>query len=219
MENQLKKTEKTLLTYLAQGITKEGKVDTKDVDRVGMNIELRKYKEGNGAPKYGELIKIPNGQRIPEMAKVDMRGTVTSVAVALTLAFEAMNLKNGMNAVQIVDLAEAIVDDAECDKIAIEDLLLFSQRLVRGNYGNLYESMDSIKFMGFFNQYRDERWEAAIKIRDEKHEEYKKLGDQNIFDRENPTDASPFGQHMNHLRLKTQARKDELYETKKSRRS
>ncbi len=214
MENQLQKTEKTLLTFLAAGITKQGSIDTQGIDRVGMNIELKKYKDKNGAPLFEELIKIPTAMRLPEMAKQDMRGTVTTVAIALTLAFETMNLKNGMNAIQIVDLAEAIIDDSEGDKISVEDLLLFCQRLTRGHYGTLYESMDSIKFMGFFNIFRDERWEEAKRIRDEKHEDFKKLGDPNLYERENPTDASPFGQHMQHLRQKTQARKDEVYENK-----
>jgi hypothetical protein len=199
---------------LGQGITKDGKIDTAGVDRVGMNMVMKKYKEPNGYPNYEELIKIPVTQRIPELAKTDMRGAVTTIAVILTLTVEAMNLKNGMSATQIVDLAEAIVDDSDEDKLAIEDVTLFCQRLVRGHYGSFYESFDSAKFMGFFNKYRDERWEEAKRIRDEQHEEYKKLGDQNVFDRENPVDGSPFGQYMQHMKYKTQAKKDEAYETR-----
>lgn len=206
-----------MLTYLAAGITKDRKIDTGPIDRIGLNLQLKKYKEQNGYPNYGELIKIPTSQRINELAKADLRGTVTTLAVALTLAMEAMNLKNGMNAIQIVDLAEAIIDDSEEDKLAIEDVLLFCQRLTRGHYGTLYESMDAPKFMTFFNQYRDERWNKAIEIRDAKHEEYKKMGDSNDFDRNYVRDASPFGQYMQHLREKTQARKDEVYENRESK--
>lgn len=215
--NQLQIQEKTLLTFLAQGITKDGKIDTNGVDRVGMNMCLKKYKQDNGYPNFGELFKIPSKDRIGEMAKTDMRGAVISVAVILTLTNEALNLSRGMNAVQIVDLAEAIVDDADTDdKISMEDLMIFCQRLVRGHYGTFYESMDSAKFMTFFNKYRDERWEEGIRLRDEKHEEYKKLGDSNDYNRNYVRDASPFGQYMEHLRNKTQARKDEAYENQYS---
>jgi len=176
---------------------------------MGINLELKKFKEPNGAIRFDQLIAIPVANRISSMAKYDMRGTVTTIAVALTLAFEAMNLKNGMTPIQIVDLAEAIVDDSDEDKIAVEDLLLFCQKLTRGHYGNLYESMDALKFMGFFNKFRDERFAAGVAIRDAKVEEYKSLGDANAFDRENPKDGSPFGQYMNHFRQKSQARSDE----------
>lgn len=165
-----------MLTYLAAGITKDGKIDTRAIDRVGMNMELKKFKDGRGVINFGELIKIPNDQRIDALAKVDMRGTVTSLAVAITLAMESLNLKRGMNPIQIVDLAEAIVDDAAVDHIAIPDVLLFLQNLTRGAYGELYEGMDAVKFMHKFNQYRDERWEEAIGIRDAKHDEYKSEG-------------------------------------------
>jgi aryl carrier-like protein len=176
MENQLQKQEKTLLAYLAQGITKEGGIDVAGIDKIGVGMELKKFKNDRGQIEYGKLIKIPTENRIPAMAEKDMRGVVTTLAVAITMSLEVMNLKRGMNAIQIVDLAEAIVDDSGIDKIAIEDVLLFLQKLTRGEYGELYESLDSVKFMHHFNRYRDERWEEAIRIRDEKHENYKKEG-------------------------------------------
>jgi hypothetical protein len=123
------KEEKTLLTYLAQGITKEGKIDTSGIDRIGLNMQLQKYKHTEREANFGELIKIPVAYRIPALAEKDMRGTVTSIAVAITLAMESLNLKIGMNATQIVDCAEVIIDGAKEDKIAMEDLLIFLQKL------------------------------------------------------------------------------------------
>jgi hypothetical protein len=165
-----------LLTYLAEGITKEGQINVQGIDKVGVGMELKKFKNDRGQIDYGKLIQIPNDNRINVMAEKDMRGVVTTLAVAITMSLEVMNLKRGMTPIQIVDLAEAIVDDAGIDKIAIEDVLLFLQKLTRGEYGELYESLDSVKFMHHFNRYRDERWEEAIRIRDEKHEQYKKEG-------------------------------------------
>jgi len=203
------------LTFLQEGITREGKVDINAIDKVGLGIELKRFKDDKGAIKYGELIKIPNESRLPAMAERDLRGTITSVVVALTLSFETMNLKRGMTPFQTVDLAEAIVDSAGEDQLAIEDVLLFIQKLTRGEYGELYESMDAVKFMHLFNRYRDERWEAGIKIRDEKHEEFKRMGDGNEYARKHVRDASPFGQYMEHLRNKVQAKNDEIKENKK----
>jgi len=214
-QNQLQsnKTEKSLLIYLAQGLTKDGKVDVTGIDRVGVNNELRKYKDG-AAPNYAELIKIPNEERICAMAERDMRGTVTIITVAITLAMEAMNLKSPMTPIQIVDLAEMIIDDSKDDKISIPDLLLFLQQLTRGKYGDLYGSIDAVKFNLFFNKYRDERWQEAIKIRDTQHEYYKSMGDANIFDRQNPKDGSAFGKMMEQYRTKAQIQRDERRERK-----
>lgn len=201
-----------MLTYLAAGITKEGKIDTGPIDRMALNIELRKFKSGNTV-KFGELLKIPSSERISNLAKNDLRGTVTTISVALTLAFETMNLKRGMTPIQIVDLAETIVDDSEGDKISIPDLLLFLQRLTRGEYGELYDSFDSVKFMRFFGQFRDERWSEGIRIRDERDLEYKNLGDPERVERKN----TAFDEHLSAFTTKLSAMKDELREAKKNK--
>lgn len=201
-----------MLTYLAAGITKEGKIDTAPIDRLGISIELKKYKDEFGGANFRELINIPVENRIPAMAEKDMRGTVTTLAVAITMSQEAMNLKRPMTAIQIVDLAEAIVDDAGGDKLSFEDALLFLQKLVRGEYGGLYESLDSIKFMDLFSKYRDERWQAGIKIRDEKDEYYKNLGPS----RDNKK-MTAFDSMLSEYATKIQAKNDEIKELKEER--
>lgn len=201
-----------MVGYLAVGITSEGEVDTKDIDRIGLSLELRKYKDGRSI-KFGELLKLPNAERIPKLAEKDMRGTVTTISVALTLALETMNLKRGMTATQIVDLAETIVDDSLVDNIAIPDLLLFLQKLTRGEYGELYESFDSVKFMKYFGQFRDERWAEGIRIRDERDLEYKNLGDPERADRKN----TAFDEHLSSFTTKLRSMKDELIEAKRNK--
>jgi hypothetical protein len=212
--NQVQKVEKNLLTYLAEGITKEGKMDIEPIDRVGINIELAKYKSQTGVILFEKLFALPIEQRIFSLAKNDMRGVVTTISVALKLAMESMNLKRPMNETQIVDLAEAIVDTAAEDKIAVEDLMLFLQGLTRGKYGELYDGIDMPKVMNKFDKFRDDRWDEGIRLRDQKHEEYKKLGDDNNFQRYNPKDTSAFGDMMQHYRTKTQVRRDEKRERK-----
>lgn len=200
------------MTYLAQGITKEGKLDVAKVDRIGMNMELAKFKDSRGIIDYGALIKIPNEKRIPALAETDMRGTVTSIAVGITLAMESLNLKRSMTPIQVVDLAEAIVEDAKMDSIAVEDVLLFLQKLTRGAYGELYEGMDAVKFMHKFNQYRDERWEEAIRIRDEQHEQYKQEGGAREARK-----LTTFENALSQYATKLQAKNDEIKELREER--
>ena len=160
----------------------------------------------NGSPNFAELIKIPAVNRIHEMAKTNPGETLGLVVAGLTLAVENMNLKRGMNASQLADLAEEIIDTSCEDKISFEDLMLFLQGLSRGRYGELYESMDMPKFMNFFNKYRDERWEEAIKIRDQHHEDFKNLGDPE----RSKQPSSALDQHMSDYTTKLQAKNDEI---------
>lgn len=194
-------------------ITPKGAIDVKKVDKFGVNMQLRQYKDKNGSINYPELFKIPTDQRIAAMASKDLEGTIKTVTVALTLAFETMNLARPMQAFQILDLAELIVDKAnENDKPSFPDLMLFLQRLTTGEYPGLYEGMDIPKFMERWNMYRDERWEEGIRIRDEQHEYYKAMGDNDHHQRYNPRDTSAFGEMMQHYRTKAQINRDEKRE-------
>lgn len=142
-----------------------------------ISIVLRQYKTPAGAIKYKELLSIPTPERISELAKIDFPKTCMIITAGLTLAFEGMNLKRGMNAIQILDLAEAIIDTANEDNLALEDLMLFLQKLVRGEYAPMYESMDIPKFMEKFETYREERHQQLHQLRYELHNQYKTMGD------------------------------------------
>ncbi len=108
-----------------------------------------------------------------------------------------------------LDITEAVVDEAGSDNLSVEDLMLFLQKLTRGEYPEMFEGIDQAKFMSRFNTYRDERWDAWIAIRDAKVEEYKRLGDSNNFERTNPKDASTLGLQLEHYKQKVQERGDE----------
>lgn len=195
---------------MLEGSTNNG-IDVSRVDRIAINQELRKYKEQGGGLNYPALFAIPVSERIPAMAKKDLRMTITTIAVALTLAMEAINVARKMTPIQIIDLAETITDDADSrDNLALEDLMLFLQKLTRGEYPDLYEGIDQIKFMSRFNQYRDERWDAGRVAAENKHLEYKGLGPV----REN-SGASALDEHLSAFSTKLQAMKDELREAKR----
>lgn len=178
-----------------------------------INLTLKTYKLDNGAPNFPALFTIPKESRLPELYKNDPEETCMIVTAGLTLAIENMNLKRGLNAGQILDLAEEILDSSVEDNLSLEDLMLFIQGLTRGRYGELYESMDIPKFMNLFGKYRDERWEEGIRIRDQKHEEYKNLGDKERSDR--PMTA--LDQHMADYTTKLQAKNDEIKLLRKER--
>jgi len=146
-------------------------------DKLQVSTILRDYKTPQGLVKYDKVLSIPLSERIPELAKKDFANIVGIITAALTLAFEGMNLNRGMNPIQTLDLAEAVIDTAGEDNLAMEDLMLFLQKLVRGEYGAMYESMDIPKFMTAFEKYREERWQQLNNIRDEQATQHKVMGD------------------------------------------
>lgn len=194
---------------LTQGITATGNFDVSLVDKLGVSLELKKYKTPSGAVNFAAIRDIPVEQRLYSLAKQDLGQAVKLVAVAITMAIETMNLTRPMNAFQILDLAEVIIEESESDKLSIPDLLLFLQRLTRGYYPGLFEGIDALKILERFNQYRDERWNEMIALRDAQIEHYKTLGDSNTYERENPRDASTLGLQLEHYRQKVQVRSDE----------
>lgn len=144
-------------------------------DRHGVQVALQRYKTPSGAANYRELLSIPTSERLSAMAAQDMQRTDMLVTAGLTLALESMNLARPMNATQIMDLSSAIIETAAEDNLSLEDLMLFLQKLTRGHYGPLYESMDIPKFMEKFELYREERHQSLMRIREEQHAQHKAL--------------------------------------------
>lgn len=144
-------------------------------DKQELLLALREYKQPNGIVNYPALFEIKAEDRLPELAKKDFKQIVSIVVAGLTLSFEAMNLSRSMNDNQIIDLAETILDSSNEDNLALEDVMLFLQKLTRGEYGKLYESMDIPKFMEFFEKYREERYQAANNLRYEQNIQHKAL--------------------------------------------
>lgn len=132
-----------------------------------INLAIKEYKTPAGQPNFPALFGITSEQRLPSLAKEDIKRTAALVGVGVTSAMESMNLSRPMTSVQIMDLTDTIIETASDDNLAIEDLMLFLQKLTRGEYGILYESMDIPKFMEKFEIYREERFLAIQNIREE----------------------------------------------------
>lgn len=215
MDQQLQKTnnsEKMLIPSLTAAIQSDGNLDITLVNKMNIAVELKKYKLPNGAINFPVIFTIPVSERIPAMAQKDLPQTIKIITVALTLAFETMNISRKMNAFQILDLAETIVDSAaDGDNISLEDLMLFLQKLTRGEYPELYEGIDQVKFMARFNIFRDDRWEQGRILAENKHLEYKNLGDpERVGSRQ-----TAFDEHLSQFTTKLQSMKDELHEQKR----
>lgn len=145
-------------------------------DKMGIMTALKQYKNNRGEVNYDVVLSIPKSNRLPQMAEKDFVSIVGLLSAALTLAFESLNLKRPMTDVQVVDLAETILESSTEDYLSMEDVMLFLQKFVRGEYGSMYESMDIPKFMQAFEIYRQRRHEAYLQIQENRHIAYKGIG-------------------------------------------
>lgn len=148
-------------------------------DKMQTSLILKQFKHDDGRVNYPLVLRIPTSERITELAKVDFQRILMLVIGAITVAFENMNLKKGMNEMQILDLSEAIIDTSSEDNLSMEDLMLFLQKLVRGEYDGSLENMDIPKFMKIFEIYRQKRYEEYQEYKMNQHYQYKSLGDGN----------------------------------------
>jgi hypothetical protein len=80
---------------------------------------------------------------------------------------------------QITDLCYAILDEAEQDQLAIQDVLLFLDGMIKYKYGKVYDRMDMPTFFEMLEKYREERHLAFINGKDEAHAQFKAMGDSN----------------------------------------
>jgi hypothetical protein len=120
-----------------------------------------------------------------------------------------MNLRRGMNEMQILALSELIIETSHEDNLSLEDVLLFLKNMIQGKYETSYESMDIPKFMKIFEVYRQERYEAIQEYRYNRHLEHRALGNPQRKKSDDPLDI-----HLMEMSTKIQSLKDELKEQK-----
>lgn len=174
-------------------------------DNRQISLILREYKQPNGAADFPALFSIPTKDRISEMAKQDFQKINMLIIGALTVCFEGMNLKKGMNEMQILTLSEHIIDSSAEDNLSFEDFMLFLQNMILGKYEMSYESMDIPKFMRIFEVYRQDRHEAIQDYRYNMH-----LSQRGIGDATRSTKTDEISEHLGNMTGRLKELKDAL---------
>lgn len=110
------------------------------------------------------------------MAAIGYEVLFRNIVAAITVAMEGLNIGKPLTAGQIIELADAIIDTAGEDALSLEDLILFLQKVVRGETGEVYSRMDIPTFMKMFERHRQQRYKA---LKDHDYEQsvyFKSLG-------------------------------------------
>lgn len=142
--------------------------------------ELCRYKEKGEARPMAIIENIPVSNRLPALAQSYGTEKIAAVlAKAITKTLANFNLRVGMNADQILELAYALIDSANEDQLAFEDIMLFLDGMVKAKYGKVYDRMDIPTFFEMLENYRDERHRQYVRFKDEQNAQFKSSGDQN----------------------------------------
>lgn len=183
-------------------------------NKVEMNLILRQYKD-NGTINFPAVLSIPTSDRIPQMAKQDYKRILMIIIGTLTLAMESLNSKRRLNEIEILDLAETIIDSSNEDNLSFEDLMLFLQKMTRGEY-KVPAELDIPKFMEIFEIYREQRHQELFEFRYNQHLHYKSLGDANRSAVSDPLSEhfASMGDRMSQMKNKISELKQENYSLK-----
>ena len=142
--------------------------------------ELCRFKEKGEALPLKVIELVPVNERLPALAKMYGNNKIAGIlSLSITSALNNFNLRVAMTPDQIANLSYAILDEAEQDQLAIQDILLFLDGMVKYKYGKVYDRMDMPTFFEMLEKYREERHLAFINGKDEAHAQFKAMGDSN----------------------------------------
>ena len=145
---------------------------------------------------------VPISERLPALTKTYGAQKISGIlSIAITKALNNFNLRVGMNPEQIMQLAYSLIDEAEQDQLAIQDILLFLDGMVKYKYGKVYDRMDMPTFFEMLEKYREERHQAYMNGKDEAHAQFKAMGDSNRTSQEIDKEANRNAM-MNYLKTK-----------------
>lgn len=142
--------------------------------------ELCRFKEKGEALPLKIIELVPVNERLPALAKMYGNDKIAGIlSLSITSALNNFNLRVAMTPDQIANLSYAILDEAEQDQLAIQDVLLFLDGMVKYKYGKVYDRMDMPTFFEMLEKYREERHLAFMNGKDEAHAQFKAMGDSN----------------------------------------
>lgn len=149
-------------------------------NKIAVNLHLSTFKE-RGVVSFQKILAISSSDRIPALSRTqEGRGDIlVALTASLKSAFSNINLRVGLNEDQLIELADAIIDQSSEDNLSLEDVLLFLQKLLVGDAGKIYDRMDIPTFFELFETYRQDRHEAILRIREEQQSQHKSFGNPN----------------------------------------
>jgi hypothetical protein len=142
--------------------------------------EMCRYKENGEAMPIKVMELVPVAERLPGLVKTYGNDKIAAVlSVSITKALNNFNLRVGMNPDQITELCYQLIESANEDQLAIQDIMLFLDGLVKAKYGKVYDRMDIPTFFEMLEVYREKRFQDYQSVKEEQNAQFKAMGDSN----------------------------------------
>jgi hypothetical protein len=142
--------------------------------------EMCRWKDKGEPLPMMVIQQIPVKDRLPGLVNTYGMDKVSAIlAKAINRALSNFNLRVGMNADQVMELSLQLIDSANEDQLAFEDIMLFLDGMIKAKYGKVYDRMDIPTFFEMLENYRDERHRQYVRFKDEQNAQFKSSGDQN----------------------------------------
>lgn len=137
---------------------------------------LDQFKE-KGMVKFKNLLEIPVKDRLPGLVTEYGKEKIHGLLIVLLTDFvNSFNLIRPMTADQIVACAFDLIDTSYEDYLSIEDFTLFFQGAKSAKYGKVLDRMDEQTVFELFENYRQQRHESYLRLKEEKESQYKSYG-------------------------------------------
>lgn len=143
------------------------------------SLTLQNFQKESGEVDYEKLLSIPADNRIPglltEYGKKRMHKLIKMILSEFCYAVplpKSKKLTDTKISVCACDLMIAAFED----HMSLEDLILFFERAKQGKYGPFKKLLTHYSIMEKLEQYRQQRYEVYMKIKEAKEAELKKQG-------------------------------------------
>lgn len=115
---------------------------------------------------------VSNEESIGALVRRDGSEPVEKIIMRhLVLLCDMVNVKRPLTELQIRHIAFEVVNSFK--HLTMADVYLIFRQVLNNEYGELYESIDMPKVMGWFNKYMDKRVKAAVERNEREAERYK----------------------------------------------
>jgi hypothetical protein len=153
--------------------------------------QMCRFKDKGEALPIKVIELVPVSERIPALAKTYGNDKIAALlSKQITKTLNSFNLRVGMNPEQVTDLSYSLIESAAEDQLAIQDILLFLDGMVKYKYGKVYDRMDMPTFYEMLEVYREQRHLAYAGLKEETHSQNKAAGDTNRMSNEVDKDAN-----------------------------
>jgi hypothetical protein len=177
-------------------------LETNDRASVVQYMQQFRYR---GTIAFETVLSVPRSERIPALIQ-EKNGTMRVAAVltaSINSAISNLNLRVGLNEDQVVEIAAMVIEASHEDNLALEDVLLFLQQLVRGEAGKIYDRLDIPTFFELFETYRESRHQKLVSVRYEEAQQFKTFGPQDRASEDTVSEKQlhreALGEHLKHI--------------------